>query len=80
VVHILDETSQVLAASRALERKSRQLEAATTELRDANNRLLELDRLKDDFVSTVSHELANAADLDPGVFRDPQGQSRSRER
>jgi Na+/proline symporter/signal transduction histidine kinase len=57
VVHILDETSQVLAASRALERKSEQLEAATTELRAANTRLLELDRLKDDFVSTVSHEL-----------------------
>lgn len=57
VVHILDETSQVLAASRALERKSQQLEAATAELRQANARLLELDRLKDDFVSTVSHEL-----------------------
>ncbi|MBC7551021.1 MAG: histidine kinase [Cellulomonas sp.] len=57
VVQILDETSQVLADSRALERKSVQLEAATSELREANTRLLELDRLKDDFVSTVSHEL-----------------------
>ncbi|MGV8967247.1 MAG: ATP-binding protein [Cellulomonas sp.] len=57
VVQILAETSQVLADSRALARKSDQLEAATTELTEANLRLLELDRLKDDFVSTVSHEL-----------------------
>ena len=57
VMEILDETSQVLATSRALERKSRELEAATAELRSANERLQELDRLKDDFVSTVTHEL-----------------------
>jgi Na+/proline symporter/signal transduction histidine kinase len=57
LMHILDETSQVLAYSRELERKSRALEAATSELRAANERLLELDRLKDDFVSTVTHEL-----------------------
>ncbi len=57
VMAILDETSRVLATSRALERKSRELEAATAELREANERLQELDRLKDDFVSTVTHEL-----------------------
>jgi Na+/proline symporter/nitrogen-specific signal transduction histidine kinase len=57
VMAILDETSQVLATSRALERKSQELEAATAELRQANERLQELDRLKDDFVSTVTHEL-----------------------
>ncbi len=57
VTRILDETSQVLATSRALERKSAELEAATAELRDANARLQELDRLKDDFLSTISHEL-----------------------
>jgi Na+/proline symporter/signal transduction histidine kinase len=57
VVRILDETSQVLAYSRALERKSAELEAATAGLREANSRLQELDRLKDEFVSTVSHEL-----------------------
>lgn len=57
VVQILDETSQVLAYSRALERKSEQLEEATAELRAANTRLRELDRLKDDFVSTITHEL-----------------------
>jgi Na+/proline symporter len=57
VIQILDETSQVRAYSRQLERKSRELEAATAELRAANERLRELDRLKDDFVSTVTHEL-----------------------
>ena len=54
---ILDEASQVVVYSHRLERKSRELEAATTELRSANERLKELDRLKDDFVSTVTHEL-----------------------
>lgn len=57
VMDILDETSQVIAYSHELERKSRQLENATAELRSANRRLQELDRLKDDFVSTVTHEL-----------------------
>jgi Na+/proline symporter/signal transduction histidine kinase len=57
VMEILDETSHVLATSRALERKSQELEAATAELREANERLQELDRLKDDFISTVTHEL-----------------------
>jgi signal transduction histidine kinase len=57
VLHIIDEASQVLAYSRQLEQKSRELEYATAELREANERLKELDRLKDDFVSTVSHEL-----------------------
>jgi Na+/proline symporter/signal transduction histidine kinase len=54
---ILDEASQVVVYSHRLEQKSRELEAATTELREANERLKELDRLKDDFVSTVTHEL-----------------------
>jgi Na+/proline symporter/nitrogen-specific signal transduction histidine kinase len=57
VMDILDETSQVLAYSRALEHKSRELEAATERLQEVNTRLQELDRLKDDFVSTMSHEL-----------------------
>ena len=57
VMNIIDEASQVLAYSRQLEQKSRELEAATEELRGANQRLQELDRLKDDFISTVTHEL-----------------------
>jgi Na+/proline symporter/nitrogen-specific signal transduction histidine kinase len=57
VMRILDETSQVIEYSRRLEEKSLELETASAELRSANARLQELDRLKDDFVSTVSHEL-----------------------
>jgi signal transduction histidine kinase len=57
VLNILDEASQIRAYSRELEQKSRELEAATQELREANLRLQELDRLKDDFMSSVTHEL-----------------------
>jgi len=49
VMDILDETRVVIAYSRELER-------ATTELKSANQRLKELDRLKDEFISTVTHE------------------------
>lgn len=64
VMRMLDETTQVLAYSRQLEQRSRQLEekslaleAASAELRAANERLQELDRMKDEFISTVTHEL-----------------------
>jgi len=57
VMDILDEASQVRAYSRELEQKSRELEAATAELRAANLQLQELDRMKDEFMSTVTHEL-----------------------
>ncbi len=57
VMDILDEASQVRAYSRQLEQKSRELEAATADLRAANALLEELDRMKDDFISTVTHEL-----------------------
>jgi Na+/proline symporter/signal transduction histidine kinase len=50
VLNILDETRQVIAYSR-------ELENATAELKEANIRLQELDKLKDDFISTVTHEL-----------------------
>jgi len=57
VMNILDEASQVIAYSHQLEAKQRELEEATASLRAANERLQELDRLKDDFISTVTHEL-----------------------
>jgi Na+/proline symporter/signal transduction histidine kinase len=50
VMDILDETRQAIVYSQELER-------ATAELRAANQRLQELDRMKDEFISTVSHEL-----------------------
>jgi Na+/proline symporter/nitrogen-specific signal transduction histidine kinase len=57
VMNILDEASQVRAYSHQLEEKSQELTRATGELRAANEQLRELDRMKDDFISTVSHEL-----------------------
>ncbi len=57
VTRILEEASQLRAYSRALEEKSRSLEKATRELRAANEQLKSLDRLKDDFMSSVTHEL-----------------------
>jgi Na+/proline symporter/nitrogen-specific signal transduction histidine kinase len=57
VVRLLDESARVIATSRQLEEKSRALERATRELSAANERLRELDRLKDDFVATMAHEL-----------------------
>jgi signal transduction histidine kinase len=50
ILNILDETRQVIAYSRELEK-------ATAELQEANRRLKDLDRLKDEFISTVTHEL-----------------------
>jgi Na+/proline symporter/nitrogen-specific signal transduction histidine kinase len=57
VMTIIDEASQVIAYSHKLEEKQQELEQATASLKAANERLQELDRLKDDFVSTVTHEL-----------------------
>jgi Na+/proline symporter/nitrogen-specific signal transduction histidine kinase len=57
VHEVLTEAQQVVMYSQQLEQKSKELEAATAELKNANERLQELDRMKDDFVSTVSHEL-----------------------
>ena len=57
VMHILDEASQLRTHSRELERKSSELTAATLELQAANERLQELDRVKDDIMSSVTHEL-----------------------
>lgn len=57
IMRIIDETSQVIEYSHRLEEQSRELEQTTAELRAANRRLKELDRLKDEFISTVTHEL-----------------------
>lgn len=57
VMRILDEASQLRTYSRELEEKSISLERATAELRAANEQLKSLDRLKDDFMSSVTHEL-----------------------
>jgi Na+/proline symporter/nitrogen-specific signal transduction histidine kinase len=56
VLEILEETSHVIEYSQRLEQKSHELELAAAELRAANDRLKELDRLKDGFLTMVSHE------------------------
>ncbi len=50
VMDIVDETRQVI-------NYSHELEKVTADLKEANERLQELDRLKDEFISTVTHEL-----------------------
>jgi len=50
VMDMLDETRHAIAYSHELEK-------ATAELKRVNERLTELDRLKDDFIATVTHEL-----------------------
>jgi len=57
VLQILDEATQLRAHSLELEEKSASLGRATAELRAANAQLQSLDRLKDDFMSSVTHEL-----------------------
>ncbi|SHK08650.1 sensor histidine kinase [Halomonas caseinilytica] len=57
ILRILDTTSETLEMNRRLEQKSRELARIGQELREANARLRELDRLKDEFVAMVSHEL-----------------------
>jgi signal transduction histidine kinase len=57
VMGILEEATQLRIHSRELEEKSLSLELATAELRAANEQLKSLDRLKDDFMSSVTHEL-----------------------
>ncbi|MBJ6611889.1 MAG: histidine kinase [Candidatus Thiothrix moscowensis] len=57
VMRILEEASQLRAYSQALEEKSHSLQLATDELRAANDKLKSLDRLKDEFMSSVTHEL-----------------------
>ena len=54
---ILDQTKEILQYSRDLELKSNELEATTSQLKIANAQLKELDILKADFITTVTHEL-----------------------
>lgn len=50
VMDILNETRKVII-------HSRELEKATAELKSANERLQELDKMKNEFISTVTHEM-----------------------
>lgn len=57
MMDVLDEAQQVMAHSRELEHKRAELERTTRKLKAANDKLKEIDQLKDEFVSIVTHEL-----------------------
>jgi len=57
IMDILDQTQEIVSYSKALEIKSEELEATTQQLKTANEKLKELDLLKADFITTVTHEL-----------------------
>ncbi|MEO1259255.1 MAG: sensor histidine kinase [Bacteroidota bacterium] len=57
IFEILDQTQEILLYSKKLEQKSNELELTTQQLRQANKQLKELDQLKADFITTITHEL-----------------------
>jgi Na+/proline symporter/nitrogen-specific signal transduction histidine kinase len=57
VLTILKEKQQLLLINKELQEKSRELKKATDELTAANEKLRELDLQKDEFISTVAHEM-----------------------
>ncbi|MFM6984495.1 MAG: ATP-binding protein, partial [Chitinophagaceae bacterium] len=57
VVNILKESQQIISNNRELIRKSSELKQAMDQLAEVNLRLEENDKMKDDFLSTVTHEL-----------------------
>lgn len=57
MLKVLEQTQEIMQYSQALEKKSEELERLTEQLRQANEQLQELDKLKADFVTTVTHEL-----------------------
>jgi signal transduction histidine kinase len=57
MLHILDKTKEVILTNTELEQKSKELEETTQQLQTANDQLKELDHLKADFVTTITHEL-----------------------
>ena len=57
VVRLLKETTEISMLNEALKSKSTELIHRTDELETANVRLKNIDKEKDDFISTVTHEL-----------------------
>jgi len=57
VMRILEQTKEVVEYSKLMETQNKQLEGMTRQLTEANAQLKTLDRLKADFITTVTHEL-----------------------
>lgn len=57
VLQILEESKENLMINKKLRETSRQLEAMSAQLREANASLIRKDKQKDEFLDTVTHEL-----------------------
>ena len=57
LIEVLDQTHQVMEYSRALQDKTKELNLTADELRSANDQLMQLDVMKNEFISNVTHEL-----------------------
>ncbi|MGB5820633.1 MAG: ATP-binding protein [Saonia sp.] len=57
VLNILEESKETIASNKALKEQSDKLVELTGQLKSANNELREQDRIKDEFLDTVAHEL-----------------------
>lgn len=57
LLKVLDQTRMVIRQSKSLKQKTEALTKTTEKLKLANEKLRELDQLKADFITTVTHEL-----------------------
>lgn len=57
LMRVLDQTQEIVQYSHQLEQKSQELEETTRQLKVANDALKELDSLKNNFITNVTHEL-----------------------
>jgi len=57
VLHILEENKETLASNKQLTQQSRELMQLTDQLKQANASLKKQDKIKDDFLNAVAHEL-----------------------
>ena len=57
VIQILEQTREAIEYSKVVESKNIELSDVTNQLREANMQLQALDRLKADFITSVTHEL-----------------------
>lgn len=57
VVEILKKSQELMAVNKELQQKSQELKQLSEQLQAANEQLLLTDKLKDDFLSTVTHEI-----------------------
>lgn len=57
VIEILKESQSIISLNKELSKKSAQLESLTLELQQSNRKLVQANRLKNEFLTTVTHEI-----------------------